>query len=55
MRPQMVEDLLEPALAGEERGTICILIEVGLLEQNPLAAEAPSQKVRPADVVLGRN
>jgi hypothetical protein len=46
----MVEDLLEPALAGEERGTICILVEVSLLEQNPLAAEAASEQVGPSDV-----
>jgi hypothetical protein len=55
VRPEMVEDLLEPVLAGKERGTFVVLIDVVLLEQDPVVTEAALEWVGPSDVVLGRH
>ena len=54
MSPEMIENLFEPALAGEFLGADFVLvIDVSLLCLNPVVAEASSQKVGPSDVILG--
>jgi hypothetical protein len=51
----MVEDLCEPALAGEKGRAFLVMVDVVLLKRDPVVTEAPAKKVRLADVILGRN
>jgi hypothetical protein len=53
MRPKMVWDLFEPALTGEFLGAnFALVIDVILLDLNPVVAEAAAEQVGPSNVVL---
>jgi hypothetical protein len=54
MRPKMVQDLFEPALTGEFLGANFVLvIDVVLLDLDPVVAEAGAEQVGPSNIVLG--
>jgi hypothetical protein len=55
VQPKVVENLCEPSLAGKKRRAIVVVIHVFLLERDPTVTKASSEKVGPADVILGRN